>query len=49
MINMCTYVEKWQGGSNIRLKGGGVGGTLVSGVTGIPLLYYWVSYHYGFF
>ena len=26
----------------------GVGGTLVSVVTGTPLLYDWVPYHYGF-
>ena len=25
------------------------GGTLVSGVTGIPLFYDWVPYHYGVF
>ena len=27
----------------------GGGGTLVSGVTGIPLFYEWLTYHYGEF
>ena len=27
--------------------GGGGGGTYISGVTGIPLFYYWVPYYHG--